>query len=440
LLSLSFFILALLTHPNLSHPLFALQCCHPTHTSLRRHPPTSTILLPIASHSLATSIFPCLPAAHGSLTTSHLCLAALEFCSALVNMPYLEQTSASAQLDAAEIVNLKRILQLCKVPDVGPSPLDSAVTPEIRYTNALTTLEKSTAVFDEAIFQDAVFMETLDEDACDAELLAAAKERGVPDEYLPSNCMRNMPQSPSSTILEFLNKKDLPPTPEETDDLIPDMRTDSGSSVRTTSTDLKHSSRPSLSLPFRKLSTRSSMSDATRPGTSSSFLSTFSKSSTPKSPGRVKPRSSFMSLFRSSQKSPPILGPSRLDQSGVWIPVPVPSTSDVHSLASKSDKASTASVTSPSISISSRTSASSFADLNQFSWLDSRTLQRCTKTAKFITLQVKCQSEAKRFVDFCQHQKVALPLFIGRSRMYLESRIEIRIADLKKKVFIASTN
>jgi hypothetical protein len=52
----------------------------------------------------------------------------------------------------------------------------------------------------------------------------------------------------------------------------------------------------------------------------------------------------------------------------------------------------------------------------------------------FIILRVRCVNEAKRFVDFAQHQRVALPLFLGRTKMYLEDRLRMKLADLQKKV------
>lgn len=43
-------------------------------------------------------------------------------------------------------------------------------------------------------------------------------------------------------------------------------------------------------------------------------------------------------------------------------------------------------------------------------------------------------NEAKRFIDFAQHQRVALPLFLGRTRLYLDGRMKIRLTQLHKKV------
>jgi hypothetical protein len=43
-------------------------------------------------------------------------------------------------------------------------------------------------------------------------------------------------------------------------------------------------------------------------------------------------------------------------------------------------------------------------------------------------------NEAKRFVDFAQHQRVALPLFLGRTKMYLEDRLTHKEAELTTKV------
>ncbi|KAF2674873.1 hypothetical protein BT63DRAFT_420130 [Microthyrium microscopicum] len=357
-----------------------------------------------------------------------------------IDMPHFDPSPAASQMDAAEMVNVNRILQLCTVPDVGPSPLDPHLSAEKRYTNALTQIEKVSTVFDLHLYHDFVFAKQVDEELLEQELLYIAKELGVPEQHLPANYMRSLPSLPPGPVmldLSFvLDKKELPPTPEESEDSLTTLRSESSTSFRTSSTDFNaNPSRPSLSLTFRKFSGRqTSLSVDGRPETANSLFSTFSRGpASPRSPRRTKTRESFMNLFRGSPKSPSQLVPSRLDESGNW--VPIPTDGEVPALeSSKSDQASTTSPT----SISSRTSASSFTDLTSFSWLDSRTLQRCTKVSSFITLRSKCQEEAKRFIDFSQHQRVALPLFVGRSRMYLESRIEIRIADLKKK-HIAAT-
>src|ERR1700753_1130175 len=99
--------------------------------------------------------------------------------------------------DTAEIINLKRILELCHIPNVGSSPLDPQLTSESRCTNALTTLEKTTSVFDDAFYQDAVFIEEMDEDIVEAELREAAKAKGVPEDHFPDKCIRNPPPCPA---------------------------------------------------------------------------------------------------------------------------------------------------------------------------------------------------------------------------------------------------
>jgi hypothetical protein len=114
----------------------------------------------------------------------------------------------------------------------------------------------------------------------------------------------------------------------------------------------------------------------------------------------------------------------------VWSPSPA-SESAAPSLDSTSahDQSSV-----QSSSLSSRTSTSSFIDVATLSWLDNRTLQLAIKTPQFTSLQNQCQTEAKRFIDFAQHQRVALPLFLGRTRVYLESRIAARVAELEERV------
>lgn len=345
-----------------------------------------------------------------------------------ISKPYCASAFTAPELTASEILNLDRILELCTVPDVGQSPLDPLLTSRLRFTNALTTLEKSSTVFDYAFYQEAVFAEEIDEELLDKELVKAARNTGVPINHLPSAFAQNMPSAPSGPVLSFslVGNENLPTTPEDAEDTLSELPTQRAMSLKSEETVRP---RPSFTMNMRLFS-MPSLTDS-RPSTASSRLSSLSRASNKsKASSRMgKSRESFRNLFRPSPK--PARGvPSQLDASGVWIPVP--SACDVPALdSSKSDQASTVS---PSTSISSRTSASSFTDLTSITFLDSKALARCTMVASFISLRIRCQEEGKRFVDFAQHQRVALPLFFGRSRMYMESRMRVRIAEMKQQV------
>jgi hypothetical protein len=347
-------------------------------------------------------------------------------------MPYFEPLLD--QSDTAEIINLKRILELCHIPDVGRSPLDPQITSETRCTNALTTLEKTTSVFDDAFYQDAVFMEEMDEDILESELWEQAKLKGVPKEHFPDQMCITSPPCPSAPKIRSVLPKsfsDLPVINEPLDQI----QEDTVSIIPAPSP--RATPRPSISLsfPFRK-STRS-LNLQTRPSSPSnaSFISSFSKQSSV-NPLRRTARGSIFSLFRRDSKRS--IRPEPLDETRSWTSNP-PAENDVPSLQSARTHSQISS--SPSISASSRTSSSSFADLSLFAFDGrGRFLQKSVKSPKFITLRARCVNEAKRFIDFAQHQRVALPLFLGRSRMYLDGRMKTRLEQLEKQVGFPSSD
>jgi hypothetical protein len=267
----------------------------------------------------------------------------------------------------------------------------------------------------------------------EAELHETAKLKGVPEDHFPAKCMRTAPPCPVAPALESVLAVNRAPKVNSNDQQ-PSIQVQSELAHKSNS-NLAVGSRSSprslsLSLSFRK-SSRSSTSTFSRPDSPSSFFSTFSRSSSLSAqPHRGKTRDSFMNLFRREYKFSQ--RPAPLDETQAWSP---PHTdSDSPSLQSVRTNSQISS--SPSVSVSSRTSTSSFADLSLFSWSDGRTLQKCAKNPRFISLRIRCLNEAKRFIDFAQHQRVALPLFLGRSRMYLDGRMKTRIEQLKKEVNI----
>src|ERR1700760_1553675 len=194
-------------------------------------------------------------------------------------MHYFE--SSITQNDTAEIINLKRILELCHIPNVGSSPLDPTLSSETRCTNALTTLEKTPSVFDDAFYQDAVFIEEMDEDIVEAELHETAKLKGVPEDHFPAKCMRTTPPCPAAPTLESVLAVDKVPkaNSNEQQSLVQDQSETERKSNTHLAVGPKSSPRSlSLSLSFRK-SSRSSTSTFSRPDSPSSFFSTFSRSS-----------------------------------------------------------------------------------------------------------------------------------------------------------------
>jgi hypothetical protein len=361
-------------------------------------------------------------------------------------MPYFD--TVIPEYDSAEILNLCRIVELCNPPDVGPSPLDPDLTPEARHTNALTTLEKTSGVFDDAFYQDAVLSDQVPESLLDESLLEKARAKEVPEDHLPNKCMRTPPPCPAPPITI------QPPSPYLAQiakfPTAPNSPVPSDSKPKLRSLDLQRLnnapesqprpslSRPSLSLPsLRSFLTLSPSSNSVRLPTPTnsvtSFFSGSSRMSLRNYAKRGKRRDTLRNLFRRdytfSQR------PSPLDETMAWNPSSASesaSESAAPSLDSSTVTHDQSSV--QSSSLSSRTSTSSFIDIPTLSWLDNRTLQQSVKTPRFTSLQIRCQNEGKRFIDFAQHQRVALPLFLGRTRVYLEGRMATRVAEMKKRV------
>jgi hypothetical protein len=376
-------------------------------------------------------------------------------------MPYFEPFGV--EFDTVNTVNLKRILELCTVPDVGPSPLDPQLTVEMRCANALTTLEKTDGVFDEALYQDAVFAREVDEDWLDGQLLLRARAKSVPDSHFPALCMKHIPQCPapmSASKLAAIPDPSKKPKKSSThaDDTTKKPHTAKSSqslSARpprlSINTAPEPSNRSSLAVPINWMKRGRDIRQISaevppRPQSPSSVFSSFSRlSSTSTITMRSRARDGFNSIFRReyrTRRPPPVVRESQ-----VWSLSPTTTDGDgAPSLASRCDSSL---LSSPSTSLSSRTSTSSGpahaaavvdlnvispADMSLYSWTDSRILQKCSKNPRFIALRLLCVTEAKRFVDFVQHQRVVLPLFLGRSRMRAEGGRDTRLEDLKKKV------
>ena len=366
-------------------------------------------------------------------------------------MPYFEPSDV--EFDTVNTINLKRILELCTVPDVGPSPLDPQLTVEMRCANALTTLEKTDGVFDEALYQDAVFAREVDEDWLDSQLLLRARAKSVPDSHFPALCMRHIPQCPAPMVAAKLSaipdaskkpKKSTLPESSEANKRLSVAKSSQSLSARPPR--LSINTAASLAVPIswmkRGRDVRQISAEAPRSQSPSSIFSSFSRiSNTSTITMRSKARDGFNSIFRREYRHahPPVLRESQ-----VWSPSPT-TDGDAPSVASRCGSSL---LSSPSASLSSRTSTSSGADaiaalspadMSLYSWTDSRILQKCSKNPRFIALRLLCVTEAKRFVDFAQHQRVALPLFLGRARMRAEGGRDTRLDELKKKVLPPSS-
>jgi hypothetical protein len=172
-------------------------------------------------------------------------------------MPYFDHTLEHK--DTAEIINLKGILERCNLPDVGPSPLDPQLNSDTRCMNALTTLEKTTGVFDDGFYQDAVFVEEMDEDIVDAELFEAAMSKGVPEDHFPDKCIRSPPPCPTAPTLQSVLVAATPTTETSSVETPPVTIIPDSPQTALPTPPVSKSKRPLLSLSISFLKSRRSL-------------------------------------------------------------------------------------------------------------------------------------------------------------------------------------
>jgi hypothetical protein len=338
---------------------------------------------------------------------------------------------------AAELINLKKILDRCTVPDVGPFALLPELALDQHYCFALDRFETTSRVFEKTYYEEEVLSIVMNEEKLDEILQNEAKAKGVPESHFPPKRRRARPMRSKAPLLSPLNMPrvyDAKPSPTHNPSITFSEAQESIVEGGLNSPRRSYSARPSLSL---STSENNGMRFQIPTAINSvvSFMSGSSHSSWHPQKQQKRRRDSLMQFFRrgSSSSSFHKDGAGGLFPSEQFSP---PSIAEVPELTSPISHESQDLSPLQSLSPSTRTSTSSFVDpFNAtLSILDQRAIAIFKKTERFRTLQWQCDCEVLRFTDFAQHQRVALPLIFGRNRVYLEDRREARLAELKKKV------
>ncbi|TID16957.1 hypothetical protein E6O75_ATG09723 [Venturia nashicola] len=328
---------------------------------------------------------------------------------------------------AAELINLRKILDRCKVPDVGEFALLPELAVDQHYCFALDRFETTSRVFDKSYYEEEVLSVVMDEEKLDEILRNDAKAKGVPESHFPPRRRRARPMQSKAPLLSPLNMpriyESASPSPVNNPSI---TFSEAQQSIVEGGIMSPHSSaRPSLSLStYENKGVQFRVPTPTRSFVS--FMSGSSYSSRHPQKQQKRRRDSLMQFFRRGSSSTSLHKYRGLYPSGQINP---PSIAEVPELSSQ-DLSSL-----QSTSVSTRTSTSSSVDpLNlNFSMSDQRAISIFKKTKSFRTLQWQCDCEVLRFGDFAQHQRVALPLILGRNRLYLEDRRRARLAAFKKK-------
>lgn len=336
---------------------------------------------------------------------------------------------------AAELINLRKILDKCTVPDVGPFALLPELAVDLHYCFALDRFETTSRVFDKSYYEDEVLSVVMNEEKLDETLQKDAKAKGVPESHFPPKRRRARPMRSKAPLLSPLNIPrvyDSNPSPTHNPSITFSEAQESIVEGGLTSPRKSHSARPSLSL-----STSENKGVQFHIPTASnsviSFMTGSSQSSWHPRKQQKRRRDSLMQFFRRGSSSSSLHRDRGLFPNEQFSP---PSIAEVPELTSPDSHESQDLSSLQSLSVSTRTSTSSFVDsLNlSLSISDQRAIGIFRTTERFRTLQWQCDCEVLRFSDFAQHQRVALPLIGGRNRVYLEDRRRIKLAEFKKKV------
>lgn len=335
---------------------------------------------------------------------------------------------------AAELINLRKILDRCTVPDVGTFALLPELAVDQHYCFALDRFETTSRVFDKSYYEKEVLSVVMNEEKLDEILQTDAKAKGVPESHFPPKRRRARPMRSKVPLLSPLNMPRVyesnNPSPTHNP---PITFSEAQESIVEGGIMLPRSSaRPSLS---RSNSENKGVQFRIPTATNSvvSFMSGSSLSSWHPQKQQKRRRDSLMQFFRRGSSSSSLNNDRRLFPNDQFNP---PSIAEVPELSSPSSHESQDLASLQSLSVSTRTSTSSFVDpLNPtLSTSDQRAISIFKKTQRFRTLQWQCDCEVLRFSDFAQHQRVALPLIVGRNRVYLEDRKRGRLVEFKKKV------
>lgn len=335
---------------------------------------------------------------------------------------------------AAELINLRKILDRCKVPDVGKFALLPELALDQHYCFALDRFETTSRVFDKSYYEEEVLSVVMNEEKLDEILQNDAKAKGVPESHFPPKRRRARPTRSKAPLLSPLN---MPRVYESTNPFpvhnSPKTLSEAQESIVEGEIMSPCSSvRPSLSLSTSEnRGIRFRIPEAT--SSIVSFMSGSSQSSWHPQKQQKRRRDSLMQFFRRGSSSSSLhkdRGPFPNEQ---FSP---PSIAEVSELSSPNSHQSQDISSLQSMPVSTRTSSSSFVDaLNPTVFMSNqRAISVFRKTQRFRTLQWQCDCEVLRFSDFAQHQRVALSLIVGRNRLYLEDRKRARLAEFTKKV------
>lgn len=337
---------------------------------------------------------------------------------------------------AAELINLRKILDRCKVPDVGPFALLPELAVDQHYCFALDRFETTSRVFDKSYYEEEVLSVVMNEEKLDEILQNEARAKGVPESHFPSPPKRRRAR-PMRSKAPLLSPLNLPRVYESTN-LSPTLNPSitfseaQGSIIEGGIMSPRSSIGPSLPL---ENSENKGVQFRIPTATNSvlSFMSESSKSSWHPQKQQKRRRDSLIQFFRRGSSNSSFHKDRGLFPDDQFNP---PSIAEVPELSSPNSHESQDLSSLQSLSVSTRTSISSFVDpLNPtLSMSDQRAISVFKKTQRFRTLQWQCDCEVLRFTDFAQHQRVALPLIVGRNRLYLEDRKRAKLVEFKKKV------
>ncbi|KAE9966327.1 hypothetical protein EG328_009000 [Venturia inaequalis] len=334
---------------------------------------------------------------------------------------------------AAELINLRKILDRCKVPDVGQFALLPELAVDQHYCFALERFGTTSRIFDNSYYEEEVLSVVMNEEKLDEVLQNDAQAKGVPESHFPPKRRRARPMRSKAPLLSPLNLPRLyestNPSPLHTPSI--SFSEAQGSIVEGGIMSPSSSVRPSLSL---SVSENRGVHFRIPTATDSvvSFMSEYSHSSWHPQRQQKRRRDSLMQFFRRSSNGGSLYKDRGLSPNNQLSP---PSIAEVPELSSDKSHESQDLSSLQSISASTRTSTSSFIDaLNPtLSMSDQHAISIFKNTQRFRSLQWRCDCEALRFSDFAQHQRVALALIVGRNRVYLEDRKRAKLAGFKKK-------
>ncbi|KIW07858.1 uncharacterized protein PV09_01773 [Verruconis gallopava] len=360
---------------------------------------------------------------------------------------------SEATLDPStpDLINLRKILEACiYVPDISDATQSAGLSREQRFCLALDRFESTTRVFDQSYYESEVLQIGTTEDELDNKLRREARQVGVAESHFPVVKRRRTHRS--SRHLSHLRQS------TQTIDSTVDHKTSTSSSDPSARSSLQPSSlrasissRPSVSAPPSDRTTARHSTSASNnthdptPATSVVSLNSTSSQSSSFSNRifgkRRDSRHSLTQFFRRGSSSRP--SGTRADNLPTDTSLQYSENNSNHgtiaeepNLASPNSHESQDMSSIQSLSISSRTSISSFGEQQphqDISGVDKECLESFMQTKAFRQLQALCEEEMHRFNSFATDQHIALPLILGRNYLYSKERKQTKLAELRKE-------